>query len=156
MLSRRAVILALCLLLALVGCASVQELRDRRIAENQELFDSFPAEIQEQVRQGQVEVGFSADMVRLAWGPPDQVFTRTSRDRHATVWGYTRVRHYPYTDRMSIPVYFLDSQGRRHISFHSVWINSETREEYTVARVEFVAGRVSAFEQLQTDDGYGF
>lgn len=155
MLFRKFVMPALCLLLALAGCASVQELRDRRIAENPELFDSFPTEIQEQVRQGRVEVGFSADMVRLAWGPPDQVFTRTTSERRATVWAYTRIRHYPYTDHMSVPVYFLDTQGRRRITYHSVWINSETREEYTVARVEFVEGRVTAIEQLQTDDGYG-
>jgi hypothetical protein len=152
MTKRRAVFFALCLLLALAGCASVQELRDRRIAENQALFDTFPAEIQTQVRQGRVEVGFTKDMVRLAWGAPDQVFTRVTKDQRATVWGYTRIRYSPYLDRMSIPVYLLDDNGRQRITYQSVWINAETREEYTVARVEFVKGQVSGIEQLQSGD----
>lgn len=156
MLIRKTVLFALCLLLVLAGCASVQELRDRRIADNRALFDSFPEEVQSQVRQGQVEVGFTSEMVRLAWGSPDLVFNRITGERHTTVWGYTRVRHYPNLDRMSVPVYYLDSQGHRRVTFHSVWINSETREEYTVARVEFAEGRVTAIEQLQTDDGYGY
>ncbi|MCW8904688.1 MULTISPECIES: hypothetical protein [Sedimenticola] len=147
---RTMVILGLCLLV-LAGCASVQERRDRRIAENRELFDSFPEEIQAQVRQGSVEVGFTRDMVRLAWGPPDHVFTRVTKERRATIWGYTRTRYYPYRDRMSIPVYFIDGNGRRRIRYHSVWINSETQEEYTVARVEFVKGEVIGVEQLLTD-----
>lgn len=147
---RSMVILGLCLLL-LAACASVQERRDRRIAESQELFDSFPEEIQEQVRQGSVEVGFTREMVRLAWGPPDHVFTRVTQEQRATVWGYTRTRYYPYWDRMTVPVYFIDSNGRRRIRYHSVWINSETREEYTVARVEFVKGKVSGIEQLLTE-----
>uniref|UniRef100_UPI003F4AC00C hypothetical protein n=1 Tax=Sedimenticola selenatireducens TaxID=191960 RepID=UPI003F4AC00C len=58
---RSIVVLGLCLLL-LAACASVQERRDRRIAENLELFDSFPEEIQIQIRQGSVEVGFTRDM----------------------------------------------------------------------------------------------
>ncbi len=152
MLKRSAVFFGFCLLLIVAGCASLQELRDRRIAENQALFDSFPEEIQTQVRQGNVEVGFTTDMVRMAWGNPDQVFTRVTQERRATVWGYTRVRHSPYLDRMSIPVFFTDSDGRQRITYQSVWINADTREEYTVARVEFVEGRVSAIEQLQADD----
>ncbi|WP_428610027.1 hypothetical protein [Sedimenticola sp.] len=152
MLFRKTAILALFLLLTLAGCASVQELRDRRITENQGLFDAFPVAIQEQVRQGRVEIGFTGDMVRLAWGEPDQVFTRTTREKRATVWGYTRIRHTPQLDRMSIPVYYLDSNGQQRVTFRSVWINSETREAYTVARVEFVDGQVSAIEQLQRDE----
>jgi len=146
---RSVLILGLCLLL--VGCASVQERRDQRIADNQALFDSFPEAIQTQVREGSVEVGFTRDMVRLAWGPPDHVFTRVTKEQRATIWGYTRIRYSPYWDRMSIPVHFIDGSGRRRIRYHSVWINSETREEYTVARVEFIKGQVTGIEQLLTD-----
>lgn len=147
---RSMVIVGLCLLV-LAGCATVQERRDRRIAENQELFDSFPEEIQTQVRQGSVEVGFTRDMVRLAWGEPDHVFTRITEERRATIWGYTRIQYYPYWDRMTVPFYFIDANGRRRMSYHSVWINAETQEEYTVARVEFVDGKVAAIERLMTD-----
>lgn len=148
---RSMVIVGLCLLV-LAGCATVQERRDRRIAENQELFDGFPEEIQTQIRQGSVEVGFTRDMVRLAWGPPDHVFTRVTKDRQATIWGYTRVRYYPSWDRMTVPFYFIDGNGRRRMSYHSVWFNAETQEEYTVARVEFVDGKVAAIEQLMGDE----
>ena len=148
---RLGVIFWLCTLVVLSGCMSAQELRDDRIAENQATFNSYPSDIQAKVQQGHIDVGFTRDMVRLAWGPPDRVFSRTTKAKRSIVWSYTRIRSYPNMDRMSIPVYFIDSNGRRRITYRSVWVNWDTHEEYTVARVEFVKGRISAIEQLEGD-----
>ncbi len=141
----------LIIILLLSGCMSAQSLRDERIEADYALFDSFPADIQSQVRLGQIDIGYSKEMVRLAWGLPDQVFRRTTEAGQSVVWSYTQVRSYPHLDRMSVPVYYIDSSGRQQFSYHSVWVNRDTQEQFTVARVEFVQGKVTAIEQLNGD-----
>ncbi len=142
------IIASLIIVFPLTGCMSTQEIRDIRIGENPDLFNKFSPEIQAKVRQGQIDIGFTTDMVRLAWGSPDTVYTRTTRKKSVTVWLYSRTRVYPYTEWMNIPVHYHDSAGRQRIRYHSVWISWDTREEYTVAKVEFTRGRASAIEQL--------
>jgi hypothetical protein len=133
----------------LTGCMTAQQLRERRIAKNHELFNAFNPDIQEKVRLGQIDIGFSQDMVRLAWGSPDRIYIRTTKDGVATVWTYTRMRTYTQTERMSIPVHIIDRTGKRRIEYSSVWINRDTEEEYAVARVEFTQGVITAIEQLK-------
>lgn len=132
----------------LSGCFSAQQLRERRIAANQQLFNSFSPAIQKQVRLGYVDVGFSQDMVRLAWGKPHRVFSRRTREGETTVWEYTRTVLYARPEHMSVPVHITDRKGRIVTVYRSVWFDRETEEEYTVARVEFVRGRVIAIERL--------
>ena len=133
---------------ALSACMSVQQIRDRRIASNQELFNSFNAEIQQKIRAGQVELGFNEEMVKLAWGMPDTIYTRTTDKGDATVWTYSRTRILTHTDRMTIPVRVRDTSGRSSVQYENVWVNRDTREEYAVARVEFTGGVVTALERL--------
>lgn len=142
------VVIGIAIVGLITGCMSIQEMRDKRIADNQGVFNSFPPSIQAQVRRGEIDIGFSMDMVRLAWGVPDDVFSRKTSSGVTTVWRYTKTRIYPYSEHMLIPIRYIDSEGRARISYRSVWINRDTREEYTVARIEFSAGSVSAIEQL--------
>ena len=60
---------ALFLLALMPGCASTPA---QRIAQNQELFDSFPVADQARIRGGQIDLGYSPDMVRIALGTPQQ------------------------------------------------------------------------------------
>jgi hypothetical protein len=70
--------------LMLAGCSTV----DSRIAKNRELFNSWPATVQDRVVQGQIDLGFTPDQVRVALGEPDRVFTRTTADGTSQVWSY--------------------------------------------------------------------
>lgn len=70
--------------LILAGCSTV----DSRIAKNRELFNSWPAAVQDKVVRGQIDLGFTPDQVRVALGEPDRVFTRTSTDGTSQVWSY--------------------------------------------------------------------
>jgi hypothetical protein len=133
----------------LTGCITAQQLRERRIAQNHELFNAFNPDIQEKVRLGQIDLGFSQDMVRLAWGSPDRIYIRTTSDGVATVWTYTRMRTYTQTERMTIPVHVTDSTGKTRTEYTSVWVNRDTEEEYAAARVEFTQGIITAIEQLK-------
>ncbi|MCK5193790.1 MAG: hypothetical protein KAQ71_08275, partial [Desulfobulbaceae bacterium] len=82
------------------------------------------------------------------WGAPDRVYMRTTQQGTVTVWSYSIFQPRLHRERMSIPVRYFDHKGRRRIEYHNVWINRDTGEEYTAARVEFTDGNVSAIEQL--------
>ena len=69
---------------ALAACESVQA----RIKRNQELFDSFPAQVQELIRAGNVAVGFTADQARMALGKPDRIIMETTASVTHEVWLY--------------------------------------------------------------------
>lgn len=142
-------LLILAVACALSACMTAQQIRDRRIASSPEIFSSFSPEIQQNIRAGQVELGFSEEMVRLAWGLPDRIYTRTTDKGEATVWTYAKTRIRTQTDRMTIPVQVWDKSGRSSVQYENVWVNRDTREEYTVARVEFTEGTVTALERLE-------
>lgn len=82
----RTLLIAACGLLALLvtACSTVGS----RIGDQQARFDGYPAAVQQQIRAGQVNVGFTPDMVRMALGKPDDTYIRTTSQGQAEVWGY--------------------------------------------------------------------
>jgi hypothetical protein len=70
--------------LLVAGCSTV----DSRISKHRELFNTWPAAVQDKVVRGQIDIGFTADQVRVALGEPDRVFTRTTTDGTSQVWSY--------------------------------------------------------------------
>lgn len=141
-------LIMLAIVFALSACMTAQQIRDRRIASSLEIFNFFNPEIQQKIRAGQIELGFSEDMVRLAWGMPNRIYTRTTDKGEATVWTYSKTQILTQTDRMTIPVQVRDRSGRSSVQYENVWINRDTQEEYTAARVEFTGGTVTALERL--------
>lgn len=59
-----------------------------RIKKNQAAYDSWPPQVQELVKQGRVDVGFTADQVRTALGRPDRVYTRKTAEAAQEVWAW--------------------------------------------------------------------
>ncbi|MEJ1342766.1 MAG: hypothetical protein RPU64_15090 [Candidatus Sedimenticola sp. (ex Thyasira tokunagai)] len=143
-------LLALWLLaiLLLTGCMSLQEIRDRRITNEQEVFNSFPADVQANIRQGQIDIGYNQSMVQLAWGAPSQVMTRRVKGKVTKIWIYTKTLSHPNFERLSVPVSYVDGEGKVQIVYRRVWSDRTTYEEVNMARVEFTHGRVSAIEQI--------
>ena len=66
------------------GCSTP----DSRIQKNLDVFNTFPPEVQVMVRAGKVEIGFSADMVRIALGEPHRVYRRKVEKGETEVWSY--------------------------------------------------------------------
>jgi hypothetical protein len=78
-------VLATALLLSFSACSSTPE---SRIGKNQALFQSLPGDVQQKIRAGQVEVGFTPDMTLLALGEPDRRYKRTTSSGESEVWAY--------------------------------------------------------------------
>ena len=69
---------------ALAACAGPSS----RIKKHQADFDSYPPKIQEMIRAGQVDVGFTDQQVSLALGRPDRVYSRKTAAAQQEVWAY--------------------------------------------------------------------
>ena len=82
--ARALLALALCALLA--GCSTIGS----RVRANQELFDSYSPEIQQRIRAGELAVGFTPEMVEMAWGAPYRKDQVTGEDMSAEVWTWSR------------------------------------------------------------------
>lgn len=59
-----------------------------RIKKNQPAFDSYPPEAQRAIREGRVEVGFTAEQALMALGKPDRVYTQKSAGSDQEFWEY--------------------------------------------------------------------
>ncbi len=122
---------------------------DARIRKHQDLFDSFPPDVQENVRDGRIEIGYNEDMVFLALGKPDREYTRRTEDGEWTVWSYTD--HYTQTRRQLVDGRFNvrdRRSGQTYTVRDSVWLDVPTYHEYDRFRVEFDGDRVVAIEEI--------
>ncbi len=127
----------------LAGCSTPA----RRIAREPALFAAFPPEVQAQVREGRIAIGFSRDMVRLALGQPDRVYRRTTAAGTREVWAYTQSRRVPGWPAQPLTVYSARG-GRLCIVDTWVWPEPDTWVVADRLRIEFEGETVAAFEDL--------
>ena len=118
------------------GCASP----DSRVKRNEAAFNSWPAEVQQKVRAGQVAVGFTGDMVRVALGEPDRVATRTTAQGVAEVWVY-----FDKGPKFSIGLGMV-SGGRHSAVGGGVLVGDDGWRDEEVMRVIFEGNTVAAVE----------
>ena len=135
--------LALPALLLLAGCATPAH----RIQQNQELFDSFPVASQARIRGGQIDLGFSPDMVRIALGEPQRKLLRRAPDGDAECWLYLDVIRQYDRQRADVDGLSLSTPGGTRAVGGSLWINVLQEREFVRLRVEFRSGAVSAIEE---------
>ena len=82
--SHRLVFAAIACALALAGCSTP----DSRIQKNSATFASYPPAVQAKIRAGEIEVGYTPEMVALALGKADRVYRRQSAEGEIEVWAY--------------------------------------------------------------------
>jgi hypothetical protein len=116
-----------------LACASTP---DSRIKKEQSLFDSYPVDVQSNIRQGKVDLGFDETMVRLALGDPDETSTEVSDEGETLMWGYTRSR-----PGVSIGLGGGSFGGSSAVG-GGVGMGSGPKKDYT-SIVEFREGRVT-------------
>lgn len=131
---------SICSSLLLVALLSACSTPDSRIDSNRAAFEQYPAAVQEKIRAGRVDVGFTPAMVRLALGEPSRTFTRKTETGEAEVWIYTE-------NKPAISFGFgYASGGYRSGSAVGVSTSTGARDPDEKARVEFRDGLVFAVE----------
>lgn len=134
-------------LLLMTGCATPGS----RIKEFQAVFDSLDVEQQELIEAGQIDIGFTEEMVYMALGKPGREFTRRTAEGEVALWAYTE--HFTRTKRELVHGTFRvhdRSSGRVHSVRDSVWVDVPAYHEFDRLRVEFDdQGLVSAIERAK-------
>lgn len=136
--SRAQPVIALVILAFLAGCASSPQ---ARIERNWGLYESYPIEVRERINAGQVDVGFTPEMVRMALGEPARVVERRTENETTEVWIYTRNR-----PRFGIGLGIGSWGGRSGVST-SVGVSTGDWAPDEEKRVEFRDGTVVAVDQ---------
>ncbi len=135
--------LGLCAALAallLAGCAG--GVADR-IAQRQEAFDAYPADVQARIARGQIRLGDDKDAVWMVYGNPSETLRRTDRDGVTEVWIY-KILGFSDSVYPTLRPVFVDRFGRRTGTYY---IDDTPEYEWKEAlRVEFTQGRVSAVQ----------
>jgi hypothetical protein len=134
---RTHVLLLLASLSILAGCSSTP---DQRIAENQAAFAQFSPEVQQNLRAGRVDIGYTEQMVLMALGEPAGRFERVDPTGRSEVWVYRKS-----APRFSFG-FGVGSYGRH--SATSVGIGTSTGSYYDdeALRVELQQGRVTRID----------
>lgn len=71
-------------LLSLSGCGSPT--LEQRLARGEDELASWPVEVQELVAQGGIDVGFTREQVRMAWGEPERKTIENTAAGRFEVW----------------------------------------------------------------------
>lgn len=130
------------LALLLGACASSP---DSRIAQDRELFESWPQEVQEKVAVGVVGLGFTPDQVRMAMGDPTRVTRRVSSGGESEVWIYEERDPVNF----SIGLGMGTSTGRRSGVGGGVVLSPGQTRAGEAARIIFSEGVVGSIEKSE-------
>jgi hypothetical protein len=130
-------LIACILLVMLIGCATPQA----RINQNQEAFAKLDPADQQLIREGRVAVGFTTEMVRLALGEPDRIYTRTDSSGVNEAWSYTT-----YETDSGVMLYRGFYHRRRGDPFYPYYLGYPGRRSREYFKVVFSGGRVSLIE----------
>jgi hypothetical protein len=75
-------------LLVVTACSTT----DSRIEDEQALFESYPEEVQQRIREGRVDVGDTGEMVRMTLGNPNETSSVSEEQGDIVQWAYTKSR----------------------------------------------------------------
>jgi len=133
---------AVLLLAALAGCSTI----DSRIEERAGAFAMLQPEAQERVRAGRITIGDTKDVVYIALGEPDAMFSRSETGGVVyDIWSYAGV----YYTRDTVWRHSMPFRRRRHqgSDYYAGPEYVDVQHEYERLRIEFDGDKVKAIEQ---------
>ena len=137
-------------LVAVLGLVAGCNTFNRRVEQKSDVFYSLDEPTQRRLKEGNIEVGDSPDMVYIALGVPDSKRQRITSDGRELTWIYkTYYQDYQGSELVGFRRYFVPVGPNRYVvRFEPVRreIYNERSEENM--RINFVNGRVSMIEQV--------
>jgi hypothetical protein len=133
----RSVLVAV-VLLAGLACSTTGS----RIAEHQEAFDAWPEHVQQNLRNGVIELGYTPEMVYVALGEPSRRVDVVTGEVAAQVWTWSRRR-----PGVGVSLGGWNAVGS-HVGIGSGMSVVESGRREDLAVVEFRRGLVHRFERL--------
>ena len=136
-------------LLLVLGLISACSTPDSRIAENQAAFAQYPAAVQQKIRAGKIDLGFTQDMVRIALGEPSRQLLQQTEVGQVELWMYRDNKpQISFGVGMGTSDYHSGGRGSGSSTGVGAGVGVSTGDYYPEEkmRVEFRAGLVSAFE----------
>jgi hypothetical protein len=125
-------------LLALLACSTTGS----RIRRHQDAFDHYPERVQQNLRNGVIEVGYTPEMVFIALGEPDRKVDVVTGEVAAQVWTWWKSR-----PGIGVSLGGYNSLGSSVGLGTGMTLGEDSRREET-AVVEFRGDRVHRFERL--------
>jgi len=113
---------------------------EKRIKQNKDAFLQYPPDVRENIRNGEIEIGYSREMVRMAKGDPHYVQIRETQEAEVEVWRWTRPERHLHTQ----PAHFY---GRAAPNPQVVEVAAV--REVEVLRVEFLDDKAIVVENLK-------
>jgi len=133
----------------LSGCSTPAS----RIKENQELFDTYSFQTQDNIEKGNIDIGYTKEMVYMALGKPDRQYRRTTISGITAIWSYTAFYTTKKRQRAEGSFRVKDSTGRYRTVSDSIWVDVDQKHEYEVKRIELEDGIVTAIEDVEIQRG---
>ncbi len=128
------------------GCVSNP---NTRIQKEPQLFATFTPENQAKIKKGEIAIGFSRDMVRLALGSPWQVHVRTAESSETEIWTYVNSRFISSYEPSNAGYWYRDRAGRLQRSYDTMWVNRGWYEDYPVLKLEFMGDKLTVIERIK-------
>jgi hypothetical protein len=132
----------------LAGCDSI----DSRIGRKSAVFASLPTADQARLRQGNIAVGDTTDMVYIAIGEPSRRIEKRTDAGTQFIWIYRQYTEtYEGADFAGYRrrAYYDPRTGRHFVSLEPCYVDVYRDEAEDAIRVVFENGRVKVIEELK-------
>ncbi len=136
---RRPLVSALLSSVVLLTTGCVTSTPQSRISQHREAYSRFLSEAQRKISAGEVDIGFTEEMVTLALGKPGRKFTHTGPEGESEVWVY--FKREPHGS-----VSFGVSSGGYSGVNTGISLSTAANPDDEVMRVIFQDGKVSSIE----------
>lgn len=141
------VIIGCCVISAfLTGCLTLEEQIAKRIEARADYFSTLPAEAQERLRKGQLQIGDDEEAAWIVFGPPTRKATRVTAGSTNTVWSYVMTEPQPIDELRPVAYPVRTRHGRVFWTTDYQYYRSYVFERHEYLRIEFNDNKVSVMD----------
>ncbi|MEI7945894.1 MAG: hypothetical protein WCJ02_04330 [bacterium] len=135
----------------LTGCLTMEQLIAKRIAAKADYFASLPAESQERLRKGHLQIGDAEDAAWIVFGSPSRRSIRVTAGSTNTVWSYVMTEAQPVDELHPVAYPIMTRRGHMIWGTDYQYYRSYVYERNEYLRIEFNNNKVSAIDKAERE-----